>query len=231
MNQRLRRFVPAMLALAASLACAQLAAPATPPISPAATDGPPPVERTSDEPYVVTGSILKRYTAILERYAETPNQPHEGIGIWVSGFYGSGKSSFAKLLGYAIQNHPVAGIPAGKRFAERAGDNKLSVLLAKISEQIPTHAVIFDVATDRGIRSGNQTLTEITYRLFLESLGYAKDLDVSELEIELEKDGRLEAFEVEFKRIYGREWSTSKTRTAFALSEASRTMHELDPKS
>jgi hypothetical protein len=180
--------------------------------------------------YVVTDSILKRYTAILERYAETPNQPHEGIGIWVSGFYGSGKSSFAKLLGYAIQNHPVAGIPAGKRFAERAGDNKLSVLLAKIGEQIPTHAVIFDVATDRGIRSGNQTLTEITYRLFLESLGYAKDLDVSELEIELEKDGRLEAFEAEFKRIYGREWSTSKTRTAFALSEASRTMHELDPK-
>jgi hypothetical protein len=180
--------------------------------------------------YVVTDSILNRYTAILERYAETPNQPHEGIGIWVSGFYGSGKSSFAKLLGLAIQNQPLAGIPAAKRFADRVGDAKLSVLLAQITEKIPTHAVIFDVATDRGIRSGNQTLTEITYRLFLESLGYAKDLDVSELEIELEKDGRLEAFEAEFKRIYGREWSSSKTRTAFALSEASRTMHELDPK-
>ena len=48
--------------------------------------------------YVVTDSILKRYTAVLERYAETPNLPHEGVGVWVSGFYGSGKSSFANRV-------------------------------------------------------------------------------------------------------------------------------------
>jgi hypothetical protein len=48
--------------------------------------------------------------------------------------------------------------------------------------------VIFDVSTDRGIRSGSQTtITEIMYRLFLQSLGYARDLDLSELEITLEK--------------------------------------------
>ena len=99
--------------------------------------------------YVVTDAILKRYTAILERYAETPNQPHEGIGVWVSGFYGSGKSSFAKILGYAIANQAIVGIPAGKRFADRASDSKLSVLLSQINEKIPTHSVIFDVSTDR----------------------------------------------------------------------------------
>ena len=65
------------------------------------------------------------------------------------------------------------------------------MLLKAIAEKIPTHAVIFDVSTDRGIRSGNQTLTEIMYRLFLQSLGYAKDLDLSELEIALEGEGRL----------------------------------------
>ena len=64
-----------------------------------------------------------------------------------------------------------------------------------IAEKIPTHAVIFDVSTDRGIRSGNQTLTEIMYRLFLQSLGYAKDLDLSELEIALEEKGELATFE------------------------------------
>src|SRR3954454_15964833 len=77
--------------------------------------------------YVVTDSILRHYNAILGRYWETPNQPHEGIGVWISGFYGSGKSSFAKLLGYAIQNKPIAGIAAAKRFADHVGDNKLSV--------------------------------------------------------------------------------------------------------
>ena len=63
------------------------------------------------------------------------------------------------------------------------------MLLKAIAEKIPTHAVIFDVSTDRGIRSGNQTLTEIMYGLFLQSLGYAKDLDLSELEIALEAEG------------------------------------------
>ena len=139
--------------------------------------------------YVVTDPIRDHYLGILEPYRETPNKPHEGIGVWVSGFFGSGKSSFAKMLGLSIENRVLAGVPAATRFAERAGSDRLTVLLTAITEQIPTHAVIFDVSTDRGIRSGNQTLTEIMYGLFLQSLGYAKDLDLSELEITLEEQG------------------------------------------
>src|SRR3979490_1317802 len=94
--------------------------------------------------------------------------------------------------------------------------------------RFPTHAVIFDVSTDRGIRSGNQTLTEIMYGLFLQSLGYAKDLDLSELEIALEEKRELERFESEDKRLFSKEWSTEKGKVAFALSEASRVLHSLD---
>jgi hypothetical protein len=179
--------------------------------------------------YVVTDSIRSRYVGIFEKYAATPNRPHEGIGIWVSGFYGSGKSSFAKMLGLSIQNRILAGIPASERFANRAGDTKLTVLLKTITEKIPTHVVIFDVSTDRGIRSGNQTLTEIAYGLLLQSLGYAKDLDLSELEITLEERGQLAAFEDEYRRIFEKHWSSEKGKVAFALSEASRVMHSLDP--
>jgi len=68
------------------------------------------------------------------------------------------------------------------------------VLLGNISEHVPTRSVIFDVSTDRGIRSGNQTITEIMYRLFLSQMDYAKDLDLAELEITLEGEGRLEDF-------------------------------------
>jgi hypothetical protein len=193
------------------------------------------VDQTNDDilreeisEYVVTDAILSHYTNILDAYRETPNKPHEGIAIWVSGFFGSGKSSFAKMLGLSIENRPVAGVPAGDRFAERAGDNKLKVLLKAINEKIPTHAVIFDVSTDRGIRSGNQSLTEIMYGLFLQSLGYAKDLDLSELEITLEEKGKLERFETEYRRLFHKEWSVEKGKVAFALSEASRVLHSLD---
>ena len=90
--------------------------------------------------------------------------------------------------------------------------------------------MIFDVSTDRGIRSGNQTLTEIMYRLFLQSLGYAKDLDLSELEIALEAEGRARRVRGRSTAsIFGKDWDAEKGKVAFALSEASRVMHELDP--
>lgn len=186
------------------------------------------VIRHEIDEYVVTDAIRSHYVNIYDAYRETPNKPHEGIAIWVSGFFGSGKSSFAKMLGLSVANRTVSGESAAERFAERAGDKKLQVLLGAINEKIPTHAVIFDVSTDRGIRSGNQTLTEIMYGLFLQSLGYAKDLDLSELEIGLEEKGQLARFEEEYKRLFKKDWATEKGKVAFALSEASRVLHSLD---
>jgi hypothetical protein len=195
------------------------------------------VDQTDDEilrdeinEYVVTDAIRSHYAGIYDAYSETPNKPHEGIAIWVSGFFGSGKSSFAKMLGLSIENRLVAGEPAGERFAQRTGDKKVQVLLKTIAEKIPTHAVIFDVSTDRGIRSGNQTLTEIMYGLFLQSLGYAKDLDLSELEIALESEGRLPEFESTYRTRFNKDWNADKALLAFSLGRASEAMHLIEPK-
>src|SRR5579871_529811 len=187
------------------------------------------VLREEIDEYVVTDAIKTHFTEVFDAYQSTPNKPHEGIAIWVSGFFGSGKSSFAKMLGLAISNRKVANEPAAKRFAARTSDAKLQVLLNTINEKIRTHAVIFDVSTDRGIRSGNQTLTEIMYGLFLQSLGYAKDLDLSELEIGLEEAGRLAEFEATYEKLFSKRWSAEKGKISFALTEASRVMHTLDP--
>ncbi|WP_030441358.1 BREX system P-loop protein BrxC [Actinoplanes subtropicus] len=180
--------------------------------------------------YVVTDVIRGHYTEILDTYQETPNKPHEGIAVWVSGFFGSGKSSFAKILGLSIENRMIDGKGAAERFADRAGgDNRLRVLLSTISERIPTHTVIFDVSTDRGIRSGNQSITEIMYRQLLHSLGYATDLDLAELEITLEEKDELPRFEAEYARIFGKDWNEEKGKVAFSASEASQVMHSLQP--
>lgn len=77
--------------------------------------------------------------------------------------------------------------------------------------------------------STNQTLTEIMYGLFLQSLGYAKDLDLSELEIGLEEKGELPRFEAEYKRLFGKDWNAEKGKVAFALSEASHVLNSLNP--
>lgn len=179
--------------------------------------------------YVATDSIKRSFIEVLEAYQEAPQKPREGAAVWVSGFFGSGKSSFAKLLGLALENRMIKGVPAADRFAKQIGDNRLSVVLKTIGERIPTHAVIFDVSTDRGIRSGDQMLTEIMYRLFLESLDYAKDIDLAELEIDLESAGRLEEFEAAFKSHYSKEWRDERSLLSFAIGRASAVMSQLDP--
>lgn len=178
--------------------------------------------------YVATDSIRRYYTSILERYFETPNKPHEGIGVWVSGFFGSGKSSFAKMLGLVLDNPELDRKGAASRFASRTGDNRIEVVLKNIGERIPTESVVFDLSTDRGIRSGNQMLTEIMYREMLERLGYARDLDLAELEITLEGEGQLDDFKQTYQRLYRKDWDAEKGKVAFALNQASRVMNQLD---
>ena len=177
--------------------------------------------------YIVTDAIRDHYRTILHTYWETKNKPHDGIAIWISGFFGSGKSSFAKMLGLALQNREIQGAPTSKLFGERTADKTTKVLLEQIAEHIPSDAVIFDVSTDRGIRTGNQTLTEITYRLFLRSLGYAEDLDLAELEITLEQKGELDRFEAKYRELFGQEWNENKDLIALSLGEASAVMHAL----
>src|SRR5882762_2589505 len=93
--------------------------------------------------YVVTDAIRKHFVSVLEKYQTAPQIPSDNIAIWISGFFGSGKSSFAKVLGLAIEDRDILGKPAAKRFSARAGDAKLSVVLNTVNEKIPTHTVIF----------------------------------------------------------------------------------------
>ena len=179
--------------------------------------------------YVVTDSIRAQLLDFLRRYDNAPRQPNEAIGVWVSGFFGSGKSSFAKLAGTALSNRTILGQPASDLLAAQARSVEVTVLLKQITEHIPTEAVIFDVSTDRAVRGGDQALTEIVYRLFLQQLRYARDLDLAELEIALEGDGRLAQFTETYRSLFNKDWDVAKARVAFALNEASRVMHVIEP--
>lgn len=187
------------------------------------------VVREEIEEYVPTTSIKAFYRKILERYRETPNKPHEGIGIWISGFFGAGKSSFAKILGYALENRDLDGVSAAELFARQAEDPEIAALLRAINEQIPTKAVIFDVSTTAVVTDSAQTLTDIVYRVLIRELGYAADPAIAELEIQLENEGKLAAFVEAYARTFGADWDEQKHFAATARNRASRVLHELEP--
>src|SRR6478609_10611888 len=83
--------------------------------------------------YVATDSIREQYHHLLKAIAEAPSDPHESVGVWVSGFFGSGKSSFAKNLGYALQNRTVLGRQFADLFKQQLEDKRTSALLDLIN--------------------------------------------------------------------------------------------------
>jgi len=185
--------------------------------------------RTEIEEYVATNSLSAQFAEVYREIAEGPASPREGIGVWVSGFFGSGKSSFAKLLGYTVANRKVGETSACALFKGVLKDERGATLLDSINTRIPFQAVIFDVSMDRGVRFSGERLTEIMYRALLRELGYAEDFDLAELEITLEADRRLDRFEKEFQALHGEPWR-KRRQMGLAVNEAGAALCRLDPK-
>lgn len=180
------------------------------------------------EEYIATDSIKEHFRTVFDEIIQVAKNPREGIGIWVSGFFGSGKSSFAKILGYTLGARGVAGKSASDIFKLSLQDQKIGGLLEVINHTLPTRAVIFDVSMDRGVRTASERITEIIYKALLRDLGYAEGLDLAELEITLEGDGRLNDFKNRFLETHGKPWEL-RPKLGLAINEASAVLHAMDP--
>jgi hypothetical protein len=157
--------------------------------------------------YVTTDSIREQYHQLFRAIAEAPSEPHEGVGVWVSGFFGSGKSSFAKYLGYALQNKIFLGQHFADLFKQQVEDERISNLLDLINTKTPTEVILFEVAKERDTRKVTERIAELMYTVLLRELDYAEDFDIAELEIELEAEGKLDQFVQTCRELHGIEWS------------------------
>ncbi len=53
--------------------------------------------------YVITNEIVKHFRTFFRKYRESINSPTSKMGVWITGFFGSGKSHFLKMLGYLLK--------------------------------------------------------------------------------------------------------------------------------
>src|SRR2546421_1420549 len=178
--------------------------------------------------YVATDRIRGQYDEILRVMAEAPSDPHEGIGVWVSGFFGSGKSSFVKNAGYVLANRYVLGRRASELFEAQLSDRRIDELVEFINVRIPTEVVMFDVSVDRAVKRSTERIAEIMYTVLLRELDYAEDFDIADLEIELEKEGRLDEFIARYAERYHEDWRRGR-KGALKISRASAVLHDIEP--
>jgi hypothetical protein len=178
--------------------------------------------------YVATSRIRGHYRDLFRAIAEAPQDPHEGTGVWVSGFFGSGKSSFAKNLGYVLANRELLGHKAAELFKKQLADSKVSDFIDSVTSRIPTEIVMFDVQTDKASGGlGTVSISHFMYRALLRTLGYAEDFDIADLEQSLELDGRLEELVGRAEKRFG-PWRMRR-KMSQKMNEASAILNEMDP--
>ena len=179
--------------------------------------------------YVATDHIQESLEDVLDTYSESVRNPTERTNVWVSGFFGSGKSSFAKILGYLLENRTVLGQAAADRFCAQCDSAKIRALLNVIHAQAPTMTVFLDLSTGTNVAAEGESMVLPLYRALLERLDYSRNVLLAELEFVLEGDGALADFEAKFEQATdGKAWR-DRRNIGLAKNEASHALHLLRP--
>lgn len=156
------------------------------------------------ESYIVTDGIGQHLSKFINLYTSNIKE----TGVWLSGFYGSGKSYFGKMLGYLIDNPKINGTDAIDRFLPRLnGVENQSLIENDIRKlnSINSKVIFLDVAkqnTDNG-------LSFTLFANFLKRLGFREDL-YGYMEYELFIDDKYELLKSKSKELFGKEWNEIK---------------------
>lgn len=169
------------------------------------------------EEYVVTDELKDDFDKFFRAYTASINNPTDEMGVWISGFFGSGKSHFLKILSYLLNNEAVAGKQPVDYFRDDDKlDSKTLNLITK-AEQIPADVVLFniDAKADTNSVSDSSAILTVFLRVFNEQLGYASNLAVANMERFLDDQGYYEAFKDAFRKQRGADWRTTRKNFGF----------------
>jgi hypothetical protein len=156
------------------------------------------------ESYIVTEGIGRHLHSFIDQYTSNIKE----TGVWISGFYGSGKSYFGKMLGYILANPVINGTPARERFIPRlkgVSDEALIENAIYKLDSVNSRVVFLDVAKQN-------TENGLAFTLFtnlLKSLGFRDDL-YGYMEFDLLLDGEYDNFKEKAKELGGQDWEELK---------------------
>ncbi len=179
--------------------------------------------------YEVTDSLSRHYERLLSNLADgfSAGAGHE-IGVWVSGFYGSGKSSFTKYLGFAFDpRRKLKGDPFLKWLQNQFPSVPLRQQLSTVANRHPATVIMLDLAAVASVQAAAQGVSRLLYDEVMAWAGYSKDEKLALLELLLEQDGKLEAFKARFQEVAkGRSWDSLKSDLLLGVTFASRIVSE-----
>ncbi len=189
--------------------------------------------------YVVTKQITEYLRRFFDAYLagfDRPNDPviASHMGVWVSGFFGSGKSHFIKILSYLLENiqavDPELGTkkPALTFFDDaKVTDSMLRADIQRVAQHT-ADVILFNIDAKADSSSNRDVILQVFLRVFNEKLGFSGDAPhIANMERHLEKSGSYDVFKKVFKNNNGDTWESQRDAVGFlrddvvnALSQA-----------
>jgi hypothetical protein len=178
------------------------------------------------EEYVVTKQISDYLRKFFDAYLAAIDRPHDAaitdrMGVWVSGFFGSGKSHFIKILSYLLENIEAHNPQTGEQCNAAAFFDhqkiKDAMLLADIQRAVHGTAdvMLFNIDA-KANKSDPDPILQVFLRVFNEKLGLSGDVPhIADMERHLVAKGVFDAFKAAFESSNGNSWAQERDAVAF----------------
>jgi len=165
--------------------------------------------------YIITKELRRHFDTFFDNYSKAIDHPTDKVGVWISGFFGSGKSHFLKMLSYLLSNREIAGKHAVDFFKDKF-DNPILYATVVRCTNIPTESILFNIDIEGPIHKDKTAVLRVFTKVFYNHLGYyGEDLKIAKLERFVDKRNKTDAFRRTFEDINGTPWVESRDSYAF----------------
>lgn len=178
--------------------------------------------------YVITKDLKKHFITFFNNYGESFREETADIGVWISGFFGSGKSHFLKMLSYLLANQEVQGVRTVERFRKKFEDDPATFMLIDSVTKGHTDTILFNIDIEGSINKDKTAVLRVFAKMFYNYLGfYGENLKVAKLEQFIEKRRKTAEFRRVFEEKNGGPWLESRDAFAFFEDDVVETLKEV----
>ena len=164
--------------------------------------------------YVVTNELEKHFRDFFQSYGTDLSDPSiaNRVGVWISGFFGSGKSHFLKTLSYILANKVACDADGNARSAAEFFDEtkiRDAFIRADIGKAVSHHAdvILFNIDSKASSNDDGNPILNVFLRVFNEYQGFSADHPhIAHMERHLAQKGVYETFKQAFEASSGQSW-------------------------
>lgn len=165
--------------------------------------------------YIITKELRRHFSTFFDNYSKAIDQPTDKIGVWISGFFGSGKSHFLKMLSYLLTDTKVGDKTTFDFFKEKFDDPMMSATIARCIN-IQTESILFNIDIEGFSDKDKTAVLKVFTKVFYNHLGfYGEDLKIAKLERFIYDQGKTSEFHRAFEEINGASWLESRASYDF----------------